>query len=259
MDSDGRLIITTNKSEVTISNGEVIKRYLTADFRDRVDQDQQALSFLNENLTPTTWNDWTIRTARPLWVAIDRSRYAMEYARGRVLAELSPHELVEGELLYGYWVADYRAKLLDRDGYGPIFTDASLHNAVIDFERRKLIVIDPGSFWGRKGYVYEEIVQHLYSILGTCVRNKRNPLTFIRSFVSGYSRFGHSFNMRHYLLSFFREIRAKTASFRHRQSRSEVWLFLLSVVVFSPVYLIYVPGRLKRAASKPPPDSVQAT
>ena len=239
------LIERTNKAEIyRLPDGSVSQRYITENAAERCRQDWQSLRYLQENLPEMHHQGWSYRTVRSLWVDAEQGSLGMEYVTGSPVSQHPRSMVKEAEFHCGIWLGWYHREVLNGTLEGLIYTDFNVHNIIIDFERKSVVALDPGGYWGRVGYAYEDLVQHIHSVSSVMVfRGKACP-SAIASFLQGYARASNiKPNLAIYYRSLYREARRQFRDNR-RKSFTKAVLVLGLGVVLSPLYLIVVPSYL---------------
>jgi len=235
------IINKNNKSIVTLSSdGYIEKKYITNDAEERVIQDQNTLLYLMDRFGSIHYNDWKIRVVRLKWIAIDKKSIGLEYVKGTPLAKLKPENLLHAEFLYGIWLGNYKNTILSNPGKGLLYTDLSLHNALYDIMNKEFVVIDPGKHYGRSGYIYEDIIQHVYSISAHCMRNFLNPFKYIEKFIDGYlTQDRGRIEFKIYYYSIIRDSVARICIIK--KNYKSLLKYITGLFILFPMYAIYTP------------------
>lgn len=248
------LIAHTDKAEVyRLSDGSVLKRYLTRNAPERVKHDTHALTYIENHFGEVQFEGWTYRTVRILRVAKTGRAIYMEDVPGKALSDLPRSEMNLAEYHCGIWIALYHQNMLSHQRKGFIFTDYIPHNIIVDMKGRSVTAIDPGMLWGEQGNMYEDLLLHIQSGLTTLVaRNKASPLIF-RHFLRGYLQVGASkFDLQSYLEGVYREIRSRARHYL-RISTFKFIEFAIVTTLLLPLYLIVIPAYFvlhERSANK---------
>lgn len=241
--ASARRVLSTTKSEVVVHEECVVKRYRTADSRDRIAQDQESLTRLCEEVPPLVIGRWRACTVRPLWVALDGHSFGMERVRGSLLAELDSATLRQAEFLYGAWVAHFHQHMHGDQARGPLFTDVSLHNAILDDTTCRLVILDPGKQFGRNGSIYEDVVQHILTVGVMCLKRFSSPFPYVREFLAGYRTGNRTFSFGEYARGLARaHLHAAVGLARTRPVRLPV--LVMTALALMPLYVAYVPAVL---------------
>jgi hypothetical protein len=242
---EGKLIERTNKAELyRLPNGSVLKQYFTKNAVNRVMQDQRSLLYIQENFGEVYYEGWLYRIVKLLWVATDGKSFCMEFVPGWVLSEIPKSKTKESEYHCGVWMALYHNKVLNGNTEGLIYTDFGAHNIILDFEQKSVTAIDPGMIWGRSGYIYEDLVIHIHSVLVVLVVKGKAPFSAITSFLKGYALVKKAkLDLFIYYKSLCRELRRRFLAYATK-SYVKCLFFLLLVGFLLPFYLFFIPGYL---------------
>lgn len=244
------LIAHTDKAELyRLSDGSVLKRYITKNATERVKHDAYALTYIAEHFGEVQYEGWTYRTVKLLRVANTGKAIYMEDVPGQALSELPKSQMNLAEYHCGIWIALYHSKVLKNNLHGLIFTDYIPHNIMVDVEGKSVTVIDPGMLWGKTGTIYEDLLLHIQSGLTVLLPyNKTSPMAFVY-FLRGYKH-GSSipFNILTYVKGVHREIRARSAHYL-RISTPQFIAFVLVTIALYPFYLFVIPALLANGKS----------
>jgi hypothetical protein len=235
------LINRNKKSEIILlSEGYVLKKYLTDDAEERILQDQSSLLLLMDKFDHIIYDGWEVRTLKLFWVGTDQKSIGLEYVKGSTIANLPENDLYIAERLYGIWLGHYELSVMGDSEYGPLYTDLSLHNAIMDYENKQFVVIDPGKHFGRMGYIYEDMIQHSYSIFVHCIRHYLNPFRYLNQFIDSFhSTRSKNFKIPRYYFSIFRDTKSRLI-LRMKKPRSLI-SYIGGLLLVCPIYFIYIP------------------
>ncbi len=239
------LIKRTNKAELyRLPDGSVLKRYFTNHAVERAMQDQRSLLYIQEKFGLVYHEGWLYRAVKFLWLAPDRCSLCMEFAPGRALPEVPKSKIKEAEYHCGVWMALYHNKVLDGATEGLIYADCGVRNFIVNFEQKSVTAMDPGGAWGRSGYVYEDLVRHIDSVLFVLVARGKAPVSAIMSFLKGYRLVKKAkLSLFHYYKGLYRELRRQFIAYATK-SYVKCLLFSVVIVSFFPFYLLLIPGYL---------------
>lgn len=239
------LIKRTNKAELwRLPDDVVVKRYFTMNAFERVLQDQRSLLHIEKVFGEVSYQAWSYSCAKLLWLGLDRKSVGLEFVTGHVLVDVAKSRMREAEYHCGILMAQYHNKVLGDCNEGLIFTDFVAQNIIIDFPRQRVTVIDPGMTWGRLGNVYEDLVQHINSMLMVMVSRRKASLSDIVGFLDGFKTarkvepelFG-------YYRGLARELRRQFLAYAE-VSKWKCLAFSLVVCILSPFFLLVVPAKL---------------
>jgi hypothetical protein len=238
----GTLIKRTNKAELfRLPDGSIVKHYITPDGSARVQYDQRSLLTLQSAFGIQQHQGWIYRVVKPLWFSVERALVCMDLVPGRTISELPKAHWRESEYQAGVWLALYHNRLLDDEFLGPLYTDFTVHNVLVDTEQKSVTAIDPGMNWSRHGSGYEDIIKHLHSIIVGLIMRQRASLLTLHCFLKGYA---HTTRHRPRCWAYYRSLLREAC----RQQRDYAkysklrWVFFpLVMLSLSPLYLAYVP------------------
>ena len=245
------LIEYTNKASLhRLSEDMVLKRYITEDAIERVIQDQRSLLQIQECFGAAHYKGWKYRIVKLLWLSLDQRALGMEFVSGRPLSKTDRSNMQEAELHCGIWLGLYHNKMLDGQTQGLIYTDFIVHNIILDFDKRSVTVIDPGMAWGRQGYIYEDLLQHITSMLLVLVIRRKSSFSAVGRFLDGYMQVANAkLNLVHYYGGLLRELRRQFLAY-NAKSRKKSLFFLMISCLMLPIYVIFIPAFLYRRQSE---------
>ena len=93
----------------------------------------------------TRHDGWSYRPVKLLWLSLDRRAICMELAFGHEVLSVPGSRLNDAEYHCGIWLAHYHNAVLNGKSRGLIYTDLGVHNVLIDFDRKSVTAIDPGT------------------------------------------------------------------------------------------------------------------
>jgi hypothetical protein len=147
----------------------------------------------------------------------------------------------------GVWLAAYHNRLLGEADEGLIFTDMGVHNFFVDLAGKVVTGFDPGNNWGNVGNRYQDVIQHVYSLLVVLLLRRRGSLRAIKSFLHGYaSASGMRMPVKAYATALRREARRQWTAYGSKSKRKQL-AFAAGSVLLVPLFAIHVPGVLARA------------
>jgi hypothetical protein len=243
------IIARTNKATVYLDvGGSVAKQYHTIDAAERVIEDQRSLGHLSEALANVRDAEgWRYAVVRPLRSDPSSGTIWLERAPGQAVFTLAPNEVADAEYRVGVWLAAYHDHLLGETDEGLIFSDVSVHNIFVDLAGKAVTAFDPGSNWGDAGNRYQDVVQHVYSLLVALLLRRRRPLRPIRSFLHGYaSATPRRMAARAYVTALGRETHRQWTQYGLK-SKPKQLAFAAASILLVPFFAVYVPGVLARA------------
>jgi hypothetical protein len=168
----------------------------------------------------------------------------MEHVSGCPLSAVPKSKMKIAEYRCGIWLALYHNKMLGGSPKGLIYTDLNAHNIILDFEQKRVTAIDPGMTWGRSGYIYEDVVKHINSVLMTLVLRRKSPCTAMMSFLRGYAEVIQlKLNLFLYYKGLYRELKRQFLNYS-KQSYLKFVSFFLVVCALSPLYYVWIPSYL---------------
>ncbi len=240
-----KLIKRTNKADFyRLSDGSVLKQY--TDKKNAVTtitQDQYSLLSIQQHFGEVHHEGWLYRIVRFLRLVTERGAICMEFAPGCVPSEMPKSKMNAAEYHCGVWLALYHNKILNGRTEGLIYGDFTVGNIILDFEQKSVIAIDPGWAWGRAGYMYQDLVRHIHSVLILVVKRKA-PFSATLSFLRGYvSVTKVKLNLVHYYKGLRRELWLRCRYYATRSHRKFL-LFLMITSALSLFYLAFIPGYL---------------
>lgn len=246
-DFHGTLITRTDKADLYRLPGDrVLKRYFTSNAVERVKQDQYSMSHINGAFAEARHDGWSYRPVKLLWLSLDRRSICMELASGQKVLSVPSSRLNDAEYHCGIWLAHYHNAVLNGKSRGLIYTDLGVHNVLIDFDRKSVTAIDPGMRWGETGYAYEDLVQHVDSLLTVMVLKRKAPFSAIISFLKGYSEASKAKpSLRVYYKGLVRELVRQTRDYATK-SRLKCAAFVVIVIGLFPLYVFVMPVALFR-------------
>lgn len=241
-----KLIKRTNKAELyRLSDGSVLKQYIAKkNAGTTIAQDQYSLLSIQQLFGEVHHEGWLYSVVKFLRLVTERQAICMEFVPGYVLVEIPISKIKEAEYHCGVWLALYHNKVLKGDTKGLVYTDFTVKNIILDFERQSVIALDPGWAWGRVGYMYRDLIRHILSILLTLVVRRKAPFSTILSFLRGYvSVINAKLNFAHYYKALFQELWEQGYYYATR-SHVKLLLFLLITSVLALYYFLFIPGYL---------------
>jgi hypothetical protein len=240
------ILFRNQKSEIILlPTGEVEKKYL----KGSVVRDQRNITYLMQHFYPFVYNGWEIRTINIIWCAIDKKSIGIEYIPGIPIVKLKVNALKEAEYLAGIWLFHYQKTIMNNKDYGPLYGDFNLTNCIVDSDRKRFIVIDPGRLFGRQGSIFINIFEHIYSIFACSIKNRYNPLFLVKPFLKGFLSLRRE---KIYLANIYKAFYPTKKQmfqdiFKHHPYKSIV--FLCVTLMLIPIYLLYVPLYLRFGTS----------
>ena len=237
------LIARTEKSEVTrIAADAVRKRYLTEDGRARATREVRALRFLEERFGTVSFDGWTYAVTRLVREEQEGPALVLEYASGSIIADLPAAAAGEAAFHAGVWLGLYQQRVMGGEDAGLPYTDCTLYNMAVDFGARTVTVFDPGNNWGRTGWIYEDVVLYLISVLSVSMRRRVAPFRQIHRFLKGYASVpGRQFRLRSYYRGAASQLLRKDRDLGKGQGLLRQWTLRLGTLLFSPVFFLYLP------------------
>lgn len=258
-----KLIARNKKCEVTLQDNVVVKRFLQhfspldtvnyegKDAKCRARWEQDALLVLQTKFGVNTYQGWLYKTVELLGVGIDRESLYLEYAKGQTIAEMNKEDMLLAEYHAGVWLALYHQKMNIAKDQAMLYTDYTVYNILVDFENRTLVCIDPGYFWGRHGFYYEEVIHHIHGILALSFRKKRVPLRAVHQFLKGYAALNPFPGVGCYYTLLIREFKRLDWELGLRGETPDRgswifvskrrWLFRMLSIILIPFYFAYLP------------------
>ena len=211
---------------------------------DKVLEDRRSLWYLQENFGEVYHEGWVYRTVKPYWS--DNRSVCMEFVPGFALSAVPKLKMNEAEYHCGVWLVLYHNKILNGRPSGLIYCDLNAHNIIIDFAQKRATAIDPGSTWGRSGYIYEDIVKHIFSVLMSLVAKRKARFSSTTSFLRGYAPLIKvKFKFFIYCRSLVRALRRQFRYYaKRKRSFTKFTLFFLAVCCLTPFFLLFVPAYL---------------
>lgn len=227
-------------------DGSVLKRYTTGNAEERIVQDRRSLVGIAERFREVHRHGWRYRVVRFLRTGDDERTFYMEFAPGQSVARTPRSQLRTAEFHCGIWLALYHNTMLDDMHEGLIFSDVGVHNLLVDPGQKVVTAIDPGMQWGRRGFSYEDLVQHLHSVFSVLVLRRRVAPSVILSCLDGYRRAIRApFSPSAYYRGLSREIKRTIRAYGH-QSLPKLAALLLVLAMLSGFYLFALPALLMR-------------
>jgi hypothetical protein len=108
---------------------------------------------------------------------------------------------------------------------------------------------DPGTNWGNIGNRYQDVIQHVHSLVVVLILRRRGSLRAIRSFLHGYaSASGMRISARAYATALRREARRQWAAYGSKSKLKQL-AFAAGSLLLVPLFAIYVPGVLACATN----------
>ena len=241
-----KLIKRTNKAELyRLSDGSVLKQY--TDKKNAVTtimQDQYSLLSIQQRFGEVHHEGWLYGVVKFLRLLTERQAICMEFVPGCLLLEMPKSKMNAAEYHCGVWLALYHNKVFNEGTKGLFYTDFTVNNIILDFEQKSVIALDPGWAWGQVGYIYQDLVRHILSILLTLVVRRKAPFSTILSFLRGYvSVTKVKLNLVHYYKALYREL-SDQVYYHATRSHVKLLLFLLITSALSLFYLFFIPGYL---------------
>lgn len=240
----------TNKSILYLhDDGIVEKRYFTTNAEERVRKDQESITYIRDRFGINKVRDWSLEMIDLYWISIDKKAIGIEYIQGQNIATLDGDEQLLAEELSGKWLALYHNKIITDDINGLIYSDLNMYNIIMDKNNMRIVVIDPGMRWGVTGHVYEDIVQHINSIISLCVQTRKNPISLIKEFIKGYA--SESKNIAQLKIldcfkAYIKESKRKIISIK--ENKFKKIMFLISSISILPIIVVYIPLKMKTYA-----------
>ena len=240
------LIKRTNKADLyRLADGSVLKQY-TSDENGltTIQHDQFSLLSIEEYFGEVHYDGWLYSAVKFLYLVPEREAICMEYVPGTTCVDLPKSKINEAEFHCGIWLSLYHNKVLNGDTKGFVFTDFTVNNIIINFEKQSVIALDPGWAWGQTRYMYRDLIRHILSIFLTLVVKRKASFSTILSFMKGYGSVNKTkFNVLHYYKGLYQELALRGNYFAAR-SKMKFVSFLLITVLLLLFYLIFIPGYL---------------
>lgn len=244
--TNAEVLAITNKAIVYDMGDLVAKRYRTQDAADRVRQDQQSLGQMWLAFGQSRVSGWLYTVAKPIRADYTTNTIWLEKAPGQTIFMLPEHQAVIAEYHVGVWLATYHNRVFGDSVEGQIFADTNVSNILIDPVGMTIVGLDPGSGWGRKGYRYEDIIRHIYSLIVQLRYHRRKTLPAVRAFLQGYiSTASGTLDEKAYVISLGREITRQWARYGEKSKRKQL-AFIAGGVLLAPLFTIYVPSILNQ-------------
>lgn len=206
---ESKLIAQQDMCEVTLMGNVVVKRFLqhSDDANDKGNDaeshfraEQNALQVLQEKFGINKFKGWTYRTVQLLGVGPEGESLYLEYLEAPTIANLCKNDMGLAEYHAGVWLALYHQKMILSKCKTMLYTDYTVYNIHVDVKNQAVIAIDPGIYWGRHGFFYEDVILHIHSILFFSLKKKQSPLWLVHQFLKGYV----APNTPHCLLSYYK-------------------------------------------------------
>ena len=260
-----KLITRNEKSEVTVIDNVVVKRYLqhfspsdednykSKDAKCRASWEQNALQVLHEKFGINKFNGWTYRAVQLLGVGADGESLSLEYVKGQTIAGMDKKDIGLAEYHAGVWLALYHQKMVISKYQAVLYTDYTGYNILVDFENQAVVVIDPGMVWGRHGIYYEDVIFHIHSIMAHGFKKKQNPFQAVQQFLKGYTALNPPLSIVCYYKALIRELKrhdevvglqAEKLASGSCFTISKRWAYRVFTIILLPFYFAYLPTYL---------------
>ena len=237
-----RLFARTKKAEFyVLPDDSLVKRYVTHEARQMVERDAASLQTIRRRMGYADFEGWVYRIVELQWVDVERGMVAQEIASGSTLPNLPAKLAAEAEYHCGVWLASYHNRVFGSDREGFVYTDFTVHNILIDFDKQTVVAIDPGIFWGTRGYLFEDVQRHISSTINSHLLRWQLPFAAVARFLQGYGRAtDRTPRLRDCYLGLARELCRQVRDFA-RLSWVKLGLYLVLLVFALPFYLTLIP------------------
>ena len=228
----------TNKAEFyRLSDGSLVKRYFTHESRQMVARDRASLRTIQQQMGHAKLGGWVYRIVEPYWFDVDQGMVGLEFASGEILPNIPRNLTADAQYHCGVWLAIYHNRVFGDGRQGLIYTDFTVHNMLVDFDRQTVVAIDPGIFWETPGYAYEDVQRNITSAINALLARRQLPFAAIAAFVKGYCRAtDRKMTLRDCYAGLSRELCRQVRDFA-RLSWRKCGLFLVLLVFLLPFHL----------------------
>lgn len=241
-----QVLVKTNKAEVRqIGPEQVVKRYFGQSSSARTAHDQKSLACIAERLGTVRVGSWIYRVVKTEWFDLPRCEYCMELLSGSNFPSIRRSYAARFEWHCGVWLAVYHNKLMPAsEERGLVFSDFTVSNIYLDFDRQCAVAIDPGMQWSRLGFESEDIVRHLNSALFAMCKRCIFPVVPLSCFAIAYAlTINRTFGCYGWYRGVFFELHRELKD-HLKKSKLRGAIFLLSLVLCAPIYLLLLPAGL---------------